>query len=157
VVGSASSPATVFGSSGSNVQFFGQANNNVLVAGSGNETLSAANSTGSTQIWGGSGNDALQGGGANDTIVGGSGNATMTGGAGNDMFAFFNGSAGNTTITDFTVGQDQLSLVGYSPLAVQISLGAQENSGGSTQLTLSDNTKITLVGVGHLDASSVIS
>ncbi|MFM6010240.1 MAG: choice-of-anchor I family protein, partial [Dolichospermum sp.] len=68
------------------------------------------------RLVGGAGNDALTGGAGNDTLVGGAGNDILTGGVGNDVFSFEGNtvftaaSQGLDTISDFTAGNDQISL-----------------------------------------------
>jgi Ca2+-binding RTX toxin-like protein len=85
-------------------------------------------------------------------VVFGSGNATISGGAGIDSYVVANGSAGGQDVIDgFKVGTDQLGLFGYAPGAVQTQV-----TGGSTILTLSDHTVITLVGVTQPLGASLV-
>ncbi len=53
--------------------------------------------------------NVLIGGKANDILNGNAGNDTLTGGAGKDLFVH---SAGSDTITDYTAGQDSISIDG---------------------------------------------
>jgi Ca2+-binding RTX toxin-like protein len=66
------------------------------------------------RIQGDVGQDTLHGGAGNDTLSGGLDHDRLTGGAGTDVFVFDRkAQAGNSdVITDFTVGADQLWLVG---------------------------------------------
>lgn len=81
----------------------GEAGDDVLDGGDGDDTLD-----------GGRGVDRLLGGGGDDHLVGGQGPDTLTGGAGEDFFVIAPG--GDTDrITDFTDGQDRLSLAGFGP------------------------------------------
>jgi Ca2+-binding RTX toxin-like protein len=98
----------IFGSpppSGSTIT--GTAANDTLSGGSGNDTVNGLG-----------GNDVLGGAAGNDIIDGGLGRDTMAGGAGDDVFLFSNlthtsrTGTGTDLITDFTDGQDKVSLVG---------------------------------------------
>jgi Ca2+-binding RTX toxin-like protein len=120
-----------------------------LSAGSGNETLNAGLSIANDQLHAGPGKDQLLAGTGNDTLFAGTGHATMTGGLGTDTFTFQQGLAGTVTISDFMTG-DTVQLQGYGPNEAQDALANAKISGGSTTLTLSDNTKITFVGVTNL-------
>lgn len=60
-------------------------------------------------LFGRAGDDVLIGGAGNDTLNGGAGNDTLTGGAGTDRFVITS-DHGTDTITDFTLGEDQIVL-----------------------------------------------
>jgi serralysin len=83
---------------------------------------------------GNAGNNILSGGAGNDILIGGGGADTLTGGAGNDIFVLQAlGDSGTTTatrdtITDFTHGQDHISL---SALDAKISGGGTASWLGS--------------------------
>ena len=62
-------------------------------------------------IVGGSNSDSFSGGAGADTLNGGTGNDTLSGGAGNDVFVYASNS-GNDVITDYTSGQDKISITG---------------------------------------------
>ena len=71
------------------------------------------------------GSDSISGGKGNDTLKGGIGNNTLTGGAGKDVFIIAAGS--NNTITDYTAGQDVISLEsGITLSAVSMSPGGSD-------------------------------
>jgi Ca2+-binding RTX toxin-like protein len=144
-------PTTLFGG-GSGDQLFATGNaGQQLHAGSGNETLSGAFSSGADTYYGGSGSTQILGGSGNDTFVAGSGLATITAGLGNDLFVFFNGQAGGTDlVNNFISGQDTIDLQGYGPNEVNNAVKNQQMSGGSTTITLSDNTRVTFTGVSAL-------
>lgn len=81
-----------------------------------NGTANADNLTGTAaadSISGLAGNDTINGAAGNDTIDGGVGNDILTGGVGNDVFSFasaLNATTNVDTISDFTVGTDQIAL-----------------------------------------------
>ena len=98
--------------------------------------------------------DADQGGTGNDTFVAGSGSATVTAPIGQNVFLFNNGQAGGTElIQGFASGQDTIDLQGYGKNQVADALKHQQVAGGSTTITLSDNTRITFADVTNLKAS----
>jgi Ca2+-binding RTX toxin-like protein len=95
----------------------GGAGHDSLVGGSGNDQLTGG--TGNDTLSGGSGNDILGGGGGDDLLFGGAGRDklfvslgidTLTGGADADDFRFTASQFGQTTITDFTTGEDRLTI-----------------------------------------------
>ncbi|HEX3487039.1 MAG TPA: hypothetical protein VHT51_18435, partial [Micropepsaceae bacterium] len=55
----------------------------------------------------------IQGGTGADTLEGGAGVDLMAGGAGADVFIFHKTEANGDTVTDFSVGADQLRLAGF--------------------------------------------
>ena len=61
------------------------------------------------------GNDSLSGLDGDDRLIGGKGNDTVTGGLGLDTFIFKAGD-GNDRVTDFTLGEDHLSIAGTNKL-----------------------------------------
>ncbi len=128
----------------------------VLQAGSGNETLLGGLSTGANTFIAGSGNDSIVGGLGNDTIQAGTGTDVEYGSLGRNVFSFVNGQAGGTvTIGDFGLSSgNKIDLQGYGDAAVAQAVSSQVSAHGSTMLTLSDNTSITLIGVHHVSASN---
>jgi Ca2+-binding RTX toxin-like protein len=128
----------------------------LLQAGAGNETLIGGLSTGANTFQAGSGSDFILGGLGNDTIQGGTGAAMEYGSFGNNTFLFVDGQAGGSdTIGDFSLSSsNKIALQGYGADAVANALASATVSHGSTTLTLSDNTSITLTGVTHLHASN---
>ena len=82
---------------------------NDIVAGNiGSDTLSGGE--GDDTLLGGQNGDSIDGGGGADFISGDLGNDTLTGGTGADTFSFRTGD-GFDLITDFTVGEDKLSVL----------------------------------------------
>ena len=69
------------------------------------------------------------------------------------MFDFAKGQGGTVTIQDFAP-DDKVRLTGFRPEEAEKALDHQQNQGGSTTITLSDQTKITFVGLGHLNPTN---
>ena len=148
LVGTASgSNTTLIGGSGANLFSVTGANALAVAGTSGTTGIDMSTTTGpevvATNPTGGDANlVAFLGSGA-DTVVGGGGQSTVGAGSGHDVFAFVNGHAGGTEeITGFNPG-DNLAVSGYSVGPVEHVVG------GNDQMTLSDGTVITLVGLGH--------
>lgn len=123
----------------------GNAANNTLWGGGGNDRLLAA-----------AGNDQLLGLDGNDVLNGGFGNDTMTGGAGFDTFVFVEGA---DQITDFTLGEDLLSLAdslwnnnGYSVEDVIAQFASRD--GTSTVINFGDGNVLTVQGITDPEALS---
>lgn len=84
------------------------------------------------RLEGGLGTDNLSGLDGDDQLVGGKGNDLLTGGLGLDTFIFVAGD-GSDRITDFTLGEDHLSIAGTTRLAdmtfAKLGLDAQVSVG----------------------------
>jgi Ca2+-binding RTX toxin-like protein len=120
--------------------------------------LTATGGAGDDDLTGGAGNDTLTGGTGDDSLTGGAGRDSLTGGAGKDIFrytALTDSNAGTLiganstfdTITDFTKGQDQISVVDLGFDAV---VSAQEVVNGTGITDISTVANFTAV----LDAAS---
>ncbi len=59
------------------------------------------------------------------------------------------GLTGTITIDNFG-GKDMFNFVGYTAAEYQAALDSATVSGGNTEITLSDNTKVNFVGVTSL-------
>ena len=102
------------------------------------------------------------GGAGADQINAGSGSDTLLGGGGQNTFYFwsaFGGPSANDVIGDFSA-IDNVLLLGYGAGAADAAIANATTSGGSTTITLSDNTTIKFVGVtssaalsGHISSS----
>ncbi len=150
VIASGTGAATIFGGGDGDVVFV-QGTGQLIVAGSGNETLTGASASGGNTFFAGSGADVIGGGAASDVIFAGTGQATVFGAGGADLFVFRQGQAGRVVIGDFDASAgDRIVLQGYAPGAAAAALAGARAGGGGTVLTLSDNTSITVVGVGSL-------
>jgi Ca2+-binding RTX toxin-like protein len=118
----------------------------------GDETVDASLSRGTNTLYGAldaTGRNLLIGGAGDDFINAGSGADTLVGGGGENEFFFwsnFGGPSANHTIGDFSA-IDTVVLANYSPGEAAAAIAGATTSGGSTTITLSDNTKITFTGV----------
>jgi hypothetical protein len=164
-------PSTIVGSSGTSTVFGSTALTSIIggaggaftyvnttsgglgyQAGSGSETVDASLSKGSVTLGGGAdstGQSLLMGGAGNDFINAGKGPESLLGGGGSNIFGFFSANGGpavNDVIGDLSA-VDTVFLVGYGPNAAVNAIAGATTAGGSTTITLSDNTKITFSGV----------
>ena len=123
----------------------GGAGNDILIGGAGNDSLTGG--AGNDTLTGGVGNDTLTGGAGSDTLTGGAGSDTLTGGAGIDTFgytALADSNAGTLTganltfdtITDFTKGQDKISVVnlGFNPATALVNAQVAVNGTNITDI-----------------------
>ena len=145
------------------------AGSSYLVAGAGNETIDGAFDSRGVQAFAGNNttingaavtaNTVVYGGSGNDTLYAGTGNATLNGFGGSDVFAFINGSAGGSDQFSGFTSSSVIQQIGYGSVngasAQAAALASASVTGGSTVITLSDNTKITLSGfTGQLGSSN---
>jgi hypothetical protein len=179
MVGGTGNSVMVAGSAGGQSMFAGAGNSTMFggggdfIAGGGGTALivdtSAAGSSavfatgsGNTTLFGGAGSELVFATGGGNAVINaaagsaeivlGSGATTVNAGSGADFFDVTAGAAGgDDLIAGFKVGTDQIRLFGYNLAATQ-----QSAAGGNITLTLSDNTRITLLGISQLAANSVI-
>lgn len=159
--------STIFGAAGLDLHLNSTSGTSLFVATIGNQTLDGASSAFGIHAFGsdyGATTQTFIGGSASDTLVAGTGNATLTGGSGAaNVFGFRNGVAGSDyTITDFgsaagnsvlLVHYDEAYLKnrkGYTKESFQQVLDSASHQNGNTTITLSDNSRITFVGVDKL-------
>ncbi len=127
----------------------------LLNGGDGNDRLFGA--VGIDQLFGGAGDDLLSGGIGDDVLQGDQGNDLLLGGAGADSFVF-NGEIGADIVSDFTLGQDHLSI--SSVLAGGLSSAADIVStyatvvGNNLELDFGNGNEITLIGFNDIAAIS---
>lgn len=136
--------------------------------GSGNVTIDA-DSIG-TYVQGGSGSMRFIGQDGRDVVIGGSGNSNITGGSGSLDFIQGSGksvitvgtgkeiidmssglSTGDLTLKNFIPGLDIIQLSGYTGTGVL----SEKVVNGSTQIVLTDNTHIHLMGVSDPYSKSI--
>ena len=155
---------SLFGGAGGSISYRNITDGNVsYTAGIGDETINASQSGGRGLYVGGldtAGHNLMMAGAGADTLNAGSGAATLFGGGGVDVFNFFAslGGAGavNAVIADWSP-TETVRLLGYAPGTGNNAVAGATTAGGSTTVTLSDNTKITFTGltdpaalIGHL-------
>jgi subtilase family serine protease len=119
-----------------------------------NETRNLTGTDGADTIRGAAGNDDLKGGAGRDTILGGYGDDilvggldadTLTGGAGRDKFVYTSIREGRDTITDFTVGEDQVVLTQlFQSLGVSLNF-ATAISGGYLGFTAQGTDAVMMI------------
>ncbi|WGF87251.1 PQQ-dependent sugar dehydrogenase [Marinivivus vitaminiproducens] len=108
---------------------------------------------------GDAGPDRLKGGDGDDLLVGGTGDDRLTGGSGSDRFVWNASSAGDTTIYDFTAGDDHLQLTGArgSDDAAITSFDDLDTSVADGDLTVAfQDGSFLLEGVTALDPDDVL-
>jgi hypothetical protein len=126
----------------------------VDIAASGTAGVTAYGAAGMVSLTGGDGNDvfvagsgtaALTLGPGQDSVTFGPGDTSVWGGAGDDVFAAVAGKGGGQNVIYAWAPGDTLEFQGFAgnPVASDVV------SGGSTVVTLTDGTVITLVGVTH--------
>ncbi len=168
VLRTGSGPATLVGGGAGAMLIANNSAANVLIAGGGNTTLNGGSATGNNLFFGASGgNTTVEGGLGNDTFVGNGGADTVYGNIGTenvfagsgylqlDFVTTFGG--GTTGVNGFNVASDRLQLTGFAPDAVQQALQSEQIIGGSTVITLSDNSKIVFWQTTGITASNFIT
>ena len=107
-------PAIVFNGMDQSEDITGGTTPDLIITGGGHDTARGGagddiifGRAGDDTLYGDAGTDTLYGGAGNDSLAGGFGDDILTGGAGADNFIFHGGT---DTITDFTLGEDQIIL-----------------------------------------------
>ena len=128
----------------------GQGANMLVVAGTSTSNIQVGN--GASLIFAGSGSNSVTGSSGSLQVVLGSGATTATEGSGSAVYDLVKGAAGGTDmINGFRPDTDQIQLYGYQPSEVTVT-----SSGGSSLISLSDGTKIHIVGVTNLGHSIIV-
>jgi Ca2+-binding RTX toxin-like protein len=96
-----------------------------------------------------------QGGGAGDAFLIGGGGGSFTGGGGADGYLFMPGS-GNSTITDFTPGEDWMTFAGIPAGALAITAATQGGVAGTLVTFDAAGHSVFLAGVGGLNGSEML-
>jgi Ca2+-binding RTX toxin-like protein len=153
---------TLVGGGAKDLLFAFGASNDVLQATGADNFLVGSAATGNNQYFAGDGNSQIYGGAGQDVFIAGKGNDILVAGTGADQFDFTAGSAGGVdTIFNFKVGSDMVNLFQYdtdnaTAAANALQQAAAHVQGGSTFVTLGDNTTIFFVGVTNLAANSIV-
>ena len=125
-----------------------------LIANTFTAKLTATGGAGNDTLTGGTGSNTLTGGAGKDTLRGGAGADSLTGGTGNDIFAYdalidsnadtlIGANLTFDTITDFTKGQDKISVAGLGFASV-VSAQAAVNGTGITDISTAPNFRDVL-------------
>lgn len=151
--------SVLYGGTGLDTMAGSAAGQTNMIGGSGNTLY--IGSTGAATIFGGNGNDTIFGGAGSLKVLEGSGSdqilfgteaASVTGGTGTDLYSFINGKAGGSAVVSgFKVGTDRINLYNYD-----LSTVGTATVGGNTTVSLSDGTKLTLLGVTNLGNTSIV-
>ena len=148
VSGSTSGADSIIGGAGP-LTVNGRGGNMLVVAGTTNSEISTGN--GASLVFGGSGNTALTGGAGSMEVMLGTGNLVIQEGTGPANYDVVKGIAGGSEVLyGFRPGTDKISLYGYQPSDAHVTAGS-----GFTLLSMSDGTKIQIVGVANLGNSIV--
>jgi len=129
----------------------GGSSNVTLVAGAGSNTINGAAATGQGLFLASGGNTSLIGGTGNDFFVVGTGADTIAAGLAANAIVVVNGAAGGSDVVQNWSANDQIYLFGYGSSGV----ASQQRVGGSLQLTLTDQTSITLAGVASISSAQL--
>ncbi len=149
VTGSKSGADSIIGGSGT-LNVDGQGANMLVVAASSSSSIQVGN--GASLIFTGSGSSTVTGGAGSLQMVLGSGASSVSEGTGPAIYDVVKGAAGgNDVLRGFRPGTDQIQLYGYQASDLQVT-----SSGGSSLVTLTDGTKIDVVGVANLGTSIII-
>ncbi len=117
-------------------------------------SLSFIGGSGTDSVIAGSGAVLLTGNADTLTFTAGSGSASIVAGSGHEVYDLVHGAAGGTiSISNFNASLDTLHLQGYPSAAVM----STQTAAGSTNVVLTDDTRLTLVGVVVPSGQSVFS
>ncbi len=132
----------------------------VITLGSGQATLTTQ---GNDTILGGTGSSTISALGGSLSVTGGSGSMTFVQGAASSNVSLGSGAAlidivqgmagGSLTLSGFTEGKDYIHLSGYAGTGIQ----SEQVIQGSTQLVLTDNTRIELSNFVASDTHSLFT
>ena len=148
VKGSTQGADSIVGGSGT-LAVTGQGANMLVVAGAARSVIQTGN--GAALVFGGAGSTSVTGGTGSLEVVLGAGSATVNEGTGGAVYDVVKGAAGGTNVlAGFKPSTDKIKLYGYQPADAHLT-----SSSGGTLLSLSDGTKIQLVGVSNVGSSII--
>ena len=135
----------------------------ILFGNAGNETLTGGTSTANNTFYGSAtGTTQMFGGTGNDVFFAGN-NSTIAGGAGADLIAIANGRAGGTVQVLGFEGADRVTLQGFGANELTNALGAGGTGArtvvagqASSSIVLTGGTRIDFVGVTSLNTSNFV-
>ena len=148
IAGTASgSNTTLIGGTGVSLFTVTGANTLVVAGPSGTTGVDMSGSTGpetvATNPNGGDAHLVAYLGSGADSVIGGGGQSTVRAGSGSDVFGFVKGHAGGAEVITGFNAKDTLAFGGYAQ-------GPTEQVvGGNDEMTLSDGTLITFIGLSH--------
>nr|WP_321985640.1 hypothetical protein [uncultured Lichenicoccus sp.] len=140
VTGSLGMADSIIGGSGS-LAVQGRGGNMLVVGGSGTASVAVGNAA--ALLFQGSGPMAASAGSGWFEVVAGPGNATIAGGSSGVSMVVVKGAAGGSdVVSGFNPDLDRISLFGYQASDLHL-----HSAGGTSTLSVSDGTTITLLGV----------
>ena len=146
VSGSTTRADSIIGGAGA-LSVTGRGGNMLVVAATSTSSITTGN--GASLILASSGATSVTGGSGSLQVLLGAGTATVTEGAGAALFDVVKGAAGGTdVINGFKTSTDHIQLFGYAPSDLSVT-----TSNGSSFVSLTDGTKIQVVGVTDLGGS----
>jgi len=126
----------VYGSAGDTINYFTtDSSGSAIFVGSSGESVNASHATGPLTMVLGTGNE---------TLIGGSGPTTFNANYDSTM-----GAGGHITIEDFG-GKDVFDFVGYTAAEYEAALATGTVTSSGYQITLSDKTTVTFVGINSI-------
>ena len=110
--------------------------------------------TGSSTVIGGSGSSNLIDSGGSLAFTAGTGATSISAGSSHELYTIVNGQAGSSLdLYNFNPTNDHVHLQGYAGSGI----ASEQVTGGSTQIMLTDNTKIVLHGVTQLSNQQIFA
>ncbi len=154
IIYAGSNRATVFGGGDGDVLYAEGEKKQELHASGGATTLFGALAGGDNSFYAGAGNTMITGGFGDDRFVAGLGDSTIFGGPGKDVYNFIDGISGGADVIYGFDKNDRIDLDGYGKGAIHDVLASQVKVAGGLQVTLSDSTTVTFMGLSSLTKSS---
>lgn len=129
-----------------------------LTGGPSDNIIDASLFTGSTVLFGGSGNDTLIGGSGADLLIAGKGNDILRGGPGNDIYRFnVDNPLGQDTVDELPGAANGTDTLDFSPahnvgVTIDVALTTQQTVASTLKLTLTHGDSIeNVIGTDQAD------